>query len=80
LDHFERAIDGKREKEIKFGYKMRRALSKIKFNISILREVRKLYTTKLFDYFKWSLICPIWVKYNVYSVTHTRLVYVTLLM
>jgi zinc finger SWIM domain-containing protein 3 len=52
LEHFKRVVDGKREKEIKFEYEMRRALSKIKFNVSILREARKLYTTKLFELFQ----------------------------
>jgi hypothetical protein len=48
LEHFDRVLDEKYEKEIKSEYDMRSKLPKIKLNFPILREAGKLYTPKIF--------------------------------
>jgi hypothetical protein len=52
LEHFDRVLDEKYEKEIKSEYDMRSKLPKIKLNFPILREAGKLYTPKIFELFQ----------------------------
>jgi hypothetical protein len=52
LEHFDMALDEKREKEIKSEYDMRSKLPRIKLNFPILREAGKLYAPKLFELFQ----------------------------
>jgi hypothetical protein len=52
LEHFDRVLDEKYEKEIKSEYDMRSKLPKIKLNFPILREAGKLYTPKILELFQ----------------------------
>ncbi|KAJ3701127.1 hypothetical protein LUZ61_004832 [Rhynchospora tenuis] len=52
LEHFDRVLDENREKDIKSEYDMTSKIPKLKWNVPILREARKLYTPKVFELFQ----------------------------
>ncbi|KAJ4795581.1 Protein FAR1-RELATED SEQUENCE 5 [Rhynchospora pubera] len=52
MDHFERIVDAKREKEIKSDYYMTLRKPKVRYNIPILCEAGDVYTTNIFELFQ----------------------------
>ncbi|KAJ1689547.1 hypothetical protein LUZ63_013702 [Rhynchospora breviuscula] len=52
LEHFDRVLYENRDKEVKSEYNVTSKLPRLKWNVPILREVRKLYTPKVFELFQ----------------------------
>ncbi|KAJ3708495.1 hypothetical protein LUZ61_012200 [Rhynchospora tenuis] len=52
LEQFERVVDGKREKEIKSEFEMRKKIPRVGLYVPILCEAGKLYTPKIFELFQ----------------------------
>ncbi|KAJ3699710.1 hypothetical protein LUZ61_003415 [Rhynchospora tenuis] len=52
LEQFERVVDGKREKEVKSEFEMRKKIPRVGLHIPILCEAGKIYTPKIFELFQ----------------------------